>query len=91
MCDRYSSFGTHAGCKTCHYCGLVLFPLVKTFVFADTLVRTYSRHSMCKSPENASVLQELKAQHKDRLQLVTLDVADSSSIQVRQWMHDLLL
>lgn len=34
-----------------------------------------------RSPENASVLQELKAQHKDRLQLVILDVADTSSIQ----------
>ncbi|DBB00497.1 TPA: hypothetical protein ACH3X3_002202 [Trebouxia sp. C0006] len=33
-----------------------------------------------RSPEHASDLQELKAQHKDRLQLVTLDVADTSSI-----------
>lgn len=37
-----------------------------------------------RSPEHASDLQELKAQHKDRLQLVTLDVADTSSIHVRQ-------
>lgn len=59
--------------------------------FLQILLSEHTTVIACaRSPENASVLQELKAQHKDRLQLVILDVADTSSIQVRQWMHRVL-
>ena len=37
-----------------------------------------------RSPEKSSIIKDLTAQHKERLHLVTLDLANTSSIQVMQ-------
>jgi len=77
--------------QDCHDCAIFVLRFEDNPSVLQILLSEHTTVIACaRSPESASVLQELKAQHKDRLQLVTLDVADTSSIHVRQWMHTFL-